>query len=166
MNRPIPEDLRTLLAGIEKSVRAQLAEGKELPPAWFLLSRDLSAIMPVVVPFTSVESKDVAADFIRRLAKKSGADAVVFIVEAWGRKRKATEEEIKGFHDDGYAVRNDPERYDCISFLVETYEGSWMAMPAVTVGCKPRVLEPLEFMNWDLAEGRMTNFLPPRGSVH
>ena len=132
MTKPIPEDMRTLLAGIEKGVRARLAEGSEVPPTWLLLNRDLSAIMPVVVPLTHAESKDMAADFIRRLAKKSGADAVVFIVEAWGRKGTATEEEAKRIDDEDYAVRDDPKRYDCISFLVETYEGSWMAMPAVT----------------------------------
>lgn len=156
----LPEDLVPLVAHALESVTERLDEGKDVPPTWFLINRELRAVLPLVIPFGNYEEKCRAAETVRALAYKMQCDCVIFFCEGWGLTRPNAEQ-AKRVAETG-SVRDEPDAVDILMVNVETYEGAWAAQPRVFEKGTRHELGPIELLDGGTLMGRMSNWLPPK----
>lgn len=157
---PLPADIAELIETALQDARKWLHAGKQVPPTWFLLNRELGAMMPLPLPFRTAAEKHRAAQLVRDLAAKMSCDCVVFICEGWGLSRVdvATAERLGRTGQ----VKDEPGAVDVLLVNVETYEGDWWAQPQVTTQGKERRLAPVVFRTMSIAAGNMVGYLPPK----
>jgi hypothetical protein len=159
----MPDDLAPTVNRLIEAIATRLDEGKELPPSWFLIHRELRTVLPLVIPFNSAQEKYAAADKVRAMAYKMQCDCVIFVCEGWGLAH-ASPERYEQILASGGQIRDQPDAVDVILLNIETHDSLWMAQPKVTVRGKRRLLGPIEYMAGPElhALGAMQHYLPPK----
>lgn len=160
MNTPLPDDLTLLLDALVESARETLAQGKQVPPTWFLINREIGSMMPLVMPFRDDNEKRAAANLVRATIKRAGCDCVVFVCEGWAKSMNRDDPNWDRINRTGN-VRDEAGRIDVLMINVETYDGFWGAMPEVSEKGHRRELAPVEYKPSEQM-GAMSNFLPPK----
>lgn len=133
---------------VEKMFEAQ----KEIYPQFIIIKNDERAIVPVY--FSSSARKDIIAQGIKDLVKKSEPDVVVYMAEAWVMM-------VKEKFDRLLVTPKHPDRIEIVFVQIEFKTGE-------KFGCEARIkrlgtetqLEKFEIMDASTSMGRFCDFFP------
>lgn len=131
----------------------------ELQPMAFIGNKAHVGILPM--RFTTPETKDIYAEAIRALVKKTDADFVVFVAESWtlaidGQSPGEAEKTYRDWQKSGKSLADHPRRREVV---MVTYEDRYGATRLGMLTVRPdRTLAPIEWSEADTNAGRFSGF--------
>ena len=128
-------------------------DGK-LHPITFLMTAD-GTLMPIIAPMPDDQSKDSLADVVRTLIRKTKAEAVLMVNEAWYLKNPKLK---KG--DPLPKPSEHADRQEAIVIFAETREHVVTAL--ADIDGKTRAVGELTLLPDGQTRGRFTHFFGPR----
>lgn len=159
-------DLNKLLRDAAEFAEQVFKDKGEVRPMYIVETKGGEHI-PINVPFTSPEQKGIAFVALRALFREMGVVRYVVMVEAWvlrmspdasrGDAERRTSEAYRKYG----SLEHHPDRDEVINYLAEDIEGRTLQAfhRILRPEHGPAVLMPLEMMEADHAEGRMTGLL-------
>lgn len=156
------EDMINLCSDV---VERAFAKYGEIKPHWYAITRDggRKLIPPPPVPL----SKDQIAVLIRQILQDIDTVQVLFVDECW-QVRADTDEQmanINRWYETHPGLEHYPGRIEVVGFQAEHEDGRLLSAnrQIIRKGGKAK-LGPLEVFTPSRSEGRMTGWLPARGT--
>lgn len=162
---PLPQKVDLIAAAIVRHARNFLETTGVARPVAFICNIADEKIMPMPLDFDSDSHKAASARTIRLAARALKADCIIFLSEGWGIEMTRSDNRFDRISKSGI-VEDEPDRIEVVIFNIDTYEGTWTAMPKIVreEGKQPTFGEP-EWLRMS-GEGRFVGMLPIRGSTH
>ena len=160
----IPTAYREIIDPLVDHARKLAEQGETLEALAFVGNLSSKQLAAIPLNPSSEQSKDAAAERIRKTAHEHAADFVFIVMEAWSlppKKIKRMDEIIERYGSIGAS----PYRIDIASFSLESRYGIWVAQVPFrpkSGSKKKRTFGKPEFRLFTEAEGRFADLLPDK----
>lgn len=154
-------DHRLVLKTIE-TARQNLKQFPELLPTFFVGNQE--EVQIVGTPFSNNErDKDTAAEVVKQMAAKMGADFILFVAESYIlTDPEATKEWMDGKSKYKY-IKDHPLAKEVVIFQLETSTTQQLGVADIL---KDREMGDVKWNKGDDAKGRFSNLLGQKPSIH
>jgi len=161
MTSPLPAFIRSLLDTALPLFRNNVASEGGMMPVAYVGSTKEEKVAIVGMSFNTPSEKDQCANTVRRLAKETNADFIIFAAESWTVPPEFTEDYMKNQHK-YKGVSTYPHRQEAVMISVETKDKVWSSICLISREKDGVKLTPPEFTEVNASQGRFSHLLGPR----